>query len=103
MVKQELVAKMVEKTNVSKKDAKACADALFETIKEELAAGGKVQIAGFGNFEITERKARMGRNPKTNEEMPIPGGKAPKFKASKALKEIVATGKMPAKEAADAE
>ena len=89
MNKTELVARMAEKAELSKKDAEKALKAFEETVTEELVAEGKVQLVGFGTFEITERKPRMGRNPKTNEEMQIPGGKAPKFKAGKALKDAV--------------
>ena len=89
MRKSELVAAMAAKTELSKKDVEASLVAFQEVVKEELQAGGKIQLVGFGTFEVTERKARMGRNPKTNEEMPIPASKAPKFKAGKALKDAV--------------
>lgn len=89
MNKTELVAKMAEKAELSKKDAEKALKAFEEAVTEELKDGGKVQLVGFGTFETTERKARVGRNPKTNEEIQIPGGRAPKFKAGKALKDEV--------------
>lgn len=89
MNKSELVAAMAAKTELSKKDVEASLVAFQEVVKEELQSGGKIQLVGFGTFEVTERKARMGRNPKTNEEMPIPASKAPKFKPGKALKDAV--------------
>ena len=89
MTKQELVKAMAEKTGDSQTSQEKALVAFQEVVKETLAKGEKIQLVGFGSFEITERKPRMGRNPKTNEEMPIPGGKAPKFKAGKQLKEAV--------------
>ncbi|MBE6023945.1 MAG: HU family DNA-binding protein [Cellulosilyticum sp.] len=89
MNKSELVAAMATKAELSKKDAEKALKAFEDVVMEELQAGGKIQLVGFGTFEVTERKARVGRNPKTNEEMPIPGGKAPKFKAGKQLKDVV--------------
>lgn len=93
MNKTELIAKMAEKAELSKKDAEKALKAFEEAVTEELQAGGKIQLVGFGTFEVTERKARVGRNPKTNEEMPIPASKAPKFKAGKVLKDAVKAGK----------
>ena len=89
MNKSELVAAMATKAEISKKDAEKALKAFEDTVMEELKAGGKIQLVGFGTFEVTERKPRVGRNPKTNEEIQIPGGKAPKFKAGKALKDVV--------------
>jgi len=89
MNKTELIAKMAEKAELSKKDVEKALKAFEETVTEELQDGGKVQLVGFGTFEVTERKPRVGRNPKTNEEILIPGCKAPKFKAGKALKEAI--------------
>lgn len=89
MVKGELVEKMAVKTGLSKKDMEKSLVAFQDVVMEELQAGGKVQLVGFGTFEVVDRKERMGRNPKTNEEMPIPAKKAPKFKAGKRLKDIV--------------
>lgn len=89
MNKTELIAKMAEKAELSKKDAEKALKAFEEAVTEELAAGGKVQLVGFGTFEVTERKDRMGRNPRTGEDMLIEGGKAPKFKSGKVLKDAV--------------
>lgn len=89
MNKSELVAAMAAKAELSKKDAEKALKAFEDVVMEELQSGGKIQLVGFGTFEVTERKARVGRNPKTNEEMPIPGGKAPKFKPGKQLKDVV--------------
>lgn len=87
--KVELVQKVVEKTNLTKKDVTATVEALFEAIQEELAAGEKVQLIGFGTFEVRERAARKGRNPQTGEEIEIAASKVPGFKAGKALKDAV--------------
>ena len=89
MNKSELVAAMAAKAELSKKDAEKALKAFEDVVMEKLQAGERIQLVGFGPFEVTERKARVGRNPKTNEEMPIPGGKAPKFKPGKQLKDIV--------------
>ena len=89
MNKAELITSMAEKSQLTKKDAEKALVAFEEAVKEELIQGGKVQLVGFGTFEVTERKARIGRNPKTNEEIQIPECKAPKFKAGKALKDAV--------------
>lgn len=87
--KAELVEKVAEKTNLTKKDVTATVEALFETIEEVLASGDKVQVIGFGTFEVRDRAARKGRNPQTGEEIQIPASKVPGFKAGKALKEAV--------------
>ena len=89
MNKSELVAAMAAKAEISKKDAEKALKAFEDAVMEELTNNGKVQLVGFGTFEVTERKPRVGRNPKTNEENQNPGGKAPKFKAGKALKDAV--------------
>ena len=89
MNKTELVAAMATKSGLSKKDVEKALKAFEEVVTEELQAGGKVQLTGFGTFEVIERKERIGRNPKTNEEMPIPASKSPKFKAGKLLKDAV--------------
>ena len=81
MNKTELVAAIASKTELSKKDA--------DVIAEELKKGEKIQLVGFGTFEVSERAAREGRNPRSGEVMNIPASKAPKFKAGKALKDIV--------------
>ena len=90
MNKSELVASVAEKANISKKDAAAAVDALVESVEEALVKGDKVQLIGFGTFEVRERKARTGRNPQKPEDViDIPAGKAPAFKAGKALKEAI--------------
>ncbi len=90
MNKAELVAAVAEKTALSKKDSEKAVNAAFEVISAALAAGGKVQLVGFGAFETKERNARVGRNPRTKEEIEIPASRVPAFKAGKALKEAVA-------------
>ena len=87
--KAELVDRVAKKTQLTKKDVSAAVDALFETIQEALKAGEKVQVIGFGNFEVRERAARKGRNPQTGKEIKIKASKVPAFKAGKALKEAV--------------
>jgi len=87
MNKSELIAKVAEVTELSKKDATLAVDAVFNTISEALQRGDKVQLVGFGNFEVRERSARKGRNPQTGEEIEIAAGKIPAFKPGKALKE----------------
>jgi DNA-binding protein HU-beta len=89
MNKADLVSKIAESTELSKKDIGRVVDALFETIAEALHSGDRVQLVGFGNFEIRERSARKGRNPQTGEEIDIPASKVPAFKPGKALKEGV--------------
>lgn len=89
MNKSELIAAVVEKTELSKKDAEKAIKAFEEVVTEELVKGGKVQLVGFGTFEVSERAARTGRNPQTGKEMTIAASKAPKFKAGKALKDSV--------------
>ena len=87
--KQDLIAKVVEATGLTKKDATASVNAVFDTVKDYLAEGEKVQLIGFGNFEVRERAARQGRNPQTGETISIAASKVPAFKAGKALKEAV--------------
>jgi len=87
MNKTDLIAKVAEKTDLSKKEATKAVDAVFESIAEALQNGEKVQLVGFGNFEVRERSARKGRNPQTGEEIEIPASKVPAFKPGKALKE----------------
>jgi len=89
MNKAELVAVMAEKAEISKKDAEKALKAFTDVIAEELKKGEKIQLVGFGTFEISERAQRTGRNPQTGAEMIIPASKAPKFKAGKALKDTV--------------
>ena len=86
MNKTELVAAMAEQTNLSKKDAEAALKAFIDVVSEELKKGEKVQLVGFGTFEVSERAAREGRNPQTGETMEIKASKTPKFKAGKAFK-----------------
>ena len=90
MNKAELVAAVAEKTALSKKDSEKAVNAAFEAITAALVGGDKVQLVGFGAFEVKERNARVGRNPKTKEEIQIPASRVPVFKAGKALKDIVA-------------
>ncbi len=89
MNKTELVDAIAKKTELSKKDAEKALKAFTDVVAEELAKGEKVQLVGFGTFEVIERPARDGRNPRTGEPMPIEASKAPKFKAGKALKDTV--------------
>ena len=89
MNKTELVAAMAEKAQLSKKDAEAALKAFTDVVAEELKKGEKIQLVGFGTFEVSERAARTGRNPQTGEEMNIAASKAPKFKAGKALKDSI--------------
>ena len=89
MNKAELVAAMAEQAGVSKKDAEAALKAFTDVVSDELKNGGKVQLVGFGTFEVSERAAREGRNPQSGEVMKIAASKAPKFKAGKALKDLV--------------
>ena len=89
MNKTELIAAMAEQAQISKKDAEAALKAFTDVVAEELKANGKVQLVGFGTFEVSERAAREGRNPQTGETMTIAASKAPKFKAGKALKDMI--------------
>lgn len=89
MNKTELVAAISEKTELTKKDSEKALKALIDVVAEELKKGEKVQLVGFGTFEVSERAAREGRNPQTGETMKIEASKAPKFKAGKALKDMV--------------
>lgn len=89
MNKTELVAAMAAETNLKKSDAEAALKAFIDVVSEELKKGEKVQLVGFGTFEVSERAAREGRNPQTGETMTIAASKAPKFKAGKALKDLV--------------
>ena len=90
MNKTELIAAIAEKAELTKKDSDATVNAIFETISVALAGGDKVQLAGFGTFEVRERPARTGRNPHTKEEIEIPASRTAAFKAGKALKDAVA-------------
>ena len=89
MNKTELIAAVAEKAEISKKDAEKAVKAFTDAVAEELAKGGKVQLVGFGNFEVSERPAREGRNPRTGETMTIAASKTPKFKSGKALKDEI--------------
>ncbi|HIT90022.1 MAG TPA: HU family DNA-binding protein [Candidatus Merdenecus merdavium] len=89
MNKTELVAAIAEKTELSKKDAEKALKAFTDVVAEELQKGEKIQLVGFGTFEVTERAAREGRNPQNGQPMKIAASKAPKFKAGKALKDMV--------------
>ena len=89
MNKSELISKVAEKSGLQKKQATAAIEAFVETVEETLAKGEKIQIIGFGNFEVRERAARKGRNPQTNEVIEIAASKVPAFKAGKALKVAV--------------
>lgn len=89
MNKTELINAVAEKTELSKKDATGAVDAVFEVITGSLQDGEKVQLIGFGNFEVRERAARKGRNPQTGEEIDIPASNVPAFKPGKALKDAV--------------
>ena len=89
MNKTELTAAMAEQAGISKKDAEKALKAFVDVVSEELKKGGKVQLVGFGTFEVSERAAREGRNPQTKESIKIAASKAPKFKAGKPLKDLV--------------
>ena len=89
MNKTELIASVAQKTELTKKGAEKAVKALFDSISEELAKGEKVQVIGFGTFEVRARQAREGRNPRTNEVIKIQASKSPAFKAGKQLKELV--------------
>ncbi|MHC5325361.1 HU family DNA-binding protein [Priestia megaterium] len=89
MNKTELVDAVATKSELTKQDSKKVVDALFETISNTLAQEEKIQLVGFGTFEIRERAERTGRNPQTGEQMTIPASKSPAFKPGKELKEAV--------------
>ena len=89
MNKSDLIAAMAAKTGETKKSAEASLDAFISTVTESLKKGEKVQLVGFGSFEVRKRAARKGRNPQTKEEIKIPASKAPVFKAGKDLKDLV--------------
>ena len=89
MNKAELIAAIAAKTGEKKKAAEASVNAFIETVTNALVEGDKVQLVGFGSFEVRKRAARKGRNPQTKEEIKIPASKAPVFKAGKALKDLV--------------
>lgn len=90
MNKTELIAAVAEKAELSKKDTEVAISAAIDVITDALRSGEKVQLVGFGSFEVKTRAERMGRNPQTKEPIPIPASKAPVFKAGKALKDAVA-------------
>ena len=90
MNKTELIAQVAEKTGLSKKDTESIINAAVDTIAATMAQGDKVQLSGFGIFEVKDRQARVGRNPKTKEAIEIPASRQPVFKPSKALKDTVA-------------
>ena len=89
MNRTELISAMSEKSELTKVDTEKSLKAFIATVTDELKNDGKVQLVGFGTFEVTERAERQGRNPKTGETITIPASKSPKFKAGKALKDIV--------------
>ncbi|MGM7635394.1 HU family DNA-binding protein [Bacillus sp. Hm123] len=89
MNKTDLINQVAEAAELSKKDATKAVDAVFDAIQNTLANGDKVQLIGFGNFEVRERSARKGRNPQTGEEIEIAASKVPAFKPGKALKDAV--------------
>ena len=89
MNKTELIKKIDEQTELSKKDAEKALKAFTDIVADELKKGEKVQLVGFGTFEVSERAAREGRNPQTGETMEIKASKTPKFKAGKALKDMM--------------
>ncbi|MBR1884260.1 MAG: HU family DNA-binding protein [Clostridia bacterium] len=89
MNKAELITKMAEESKLTKKAAEAALQAFVSTVEGALKAGDKVQLVGFGTFEVRQRAARKGRNPQTKAEIKIPASKAPAFKAGKALKDLV--------------
>lgn len=89
MNKTELVAAIAEKAGIAKKDAEKALAALVDTVATELKDGGKVQLVGFGTFEVRDRKEKQSKNPQTGETITVPAKKAPAFKAGKALKDAV--------------
>ncbi|NBH82454.1 HU family DNA-binding protein [bacterium C-53] len=89
MNKTELIAAMAEQSGLSKKDAEKALKAFTDVVAEQLKKEDKIQLVGFGTFEVSKRAAREGRNPQSGEVMNIPASKAPKFKAGKALKDMV--------------
>jgi DNA-binding protein HU-beta len=89
MNKAELISSVAEKTELTKKDSEKAVNAVLETIGAALGKGDKVQLVGFGTFEIRERAARKGRNPQTGEEIDIAAARVPVFKAGKSLREVV--------------
>ena len=90
MNKTELIAAVAEKSGLSKKDSEKAVSAVLDAVTEALVAGDKVQLVGFGTFDVKERAARVGRNPKTKEEIQIPASRVASFKVGKALTDAVA-------------
>lgn len=90
MNKTELIAAVADKAGLSKKDSEAAVNAAIAAVTETLKTGEKVQLVGFGSFEVKSRPARTGRNPRDGKEIKIPASKNPTFKAGKALKDAVA-------------
>ena len=91
MNRSELISSIADKSGLTKKDSEKALAAFVESVEEQLQKGDKIQLVGFGTFEVTERAARTGKNPQTGKEIKIPASKAPKFKAGKALKDLVNT------------
>ncbi len=89
MNKTDLISEVAVRTGMTKKDIEKVVNALFSTIEGTLKTGDKVQLIGFGTFEVRDRQARKGRNPQTGEEISIPAARVPAFKAGKALKDAV--------------
>jgi DNA-binding protein HU-beta len=89
MNKSDLVSSIADKSDISKKDAEKALNAFLETVEEALTKGDKVQLVGFGSFEVRERAERKGRNPQTREEITVPASKAPVFRVGKALKDMI--------------
>ncbi len=89
MTKSDLVDSVAAKVGMTKKDSARAVEAVFDTIKEQLKTGDKVQLVGFGSFEVKQREARVGRNPKTMEEIRIPARRVPVFRPGKELKDSV--------------
>jgi len=87
--KAELISVMAEKSGLTKKDSEKALNSFIEAVEEALVKGDKVQLVGFGTFEVRERSARKGRNPQTGEEIDIPAASVPAFKAGKALRESI--------------
>ena len=89
MNKLDLVSAVAEKAGITKREAEAAVNAFVESIEQALRQGERVNLVGFGTFQVRERKPRVGRNPQTGEEIRIPAGRVPAFKAGKALKELI--------------
>lgn len=89
MNKQELLSAMAERSGLTKKDSEAALSAFIATVEETLKGGDKIQLIGFGSFEVRDRAARTGKNPLTGEPMNIPAAKVPAFKAGRAFKDMV--------------